>query len=458
MPVSLIDSLASTEALSELFSDVSILRAMLDFEVALARAEAKAGLIPLAAADAIAAAADPLAFDMAALSRDALRAGTPTIPLVKRFIEIVRSRDASASGYVYFGATSQDVTDTAFILLLKRAQVLIEADLKSAEQALHAFSEVHKNTVMLGRTLLQPAPPITLGFKAAGWFAAIRRGRERLSAEFCNAQLLQFGGAVGTLSVLGDQGLPVAKHLARELGLRCPEAPWHTHRDRLAGLVCACGVVTGSLGKFARDVSLLMQSEVGEAAEPASAGRGGSSTMPHKRNPTGCAVTIAAAYRVPGLVSSYLSSMVQEHERSVGGIQAEWPILASIVQATGLAAASAAEIAAGLSVDSERMAHNIAATRGTIYAEKAALLLAAKLGRDTAHRLLDQASRQAIMQKRSLSEVLAEIPDVARHLDQNSLQELCKAESYLGSAEVFRQRLLQTSSTQSPAGSKKEEN
>jgi 3-carboxy-cis,cis-muconate cycloisomerase len=445
MPVALIDSLGCTEAMAELFSDISILRAMLDFEVALARAEAKVGIIPQNAADVIAAAADPAAFDSSALSRDTLRAGTPSIPLVKRLTEIVRSRDESAAGFVHYGATSQDVSDTAFVLLLKRAQVLIVADLQSAEDSLRALSQRHKGSIMLGRTLLQPAPPITLGLKVAGWYGAIRRGRERLSTEFRNALLLQFGGAVGTLAALGDRGPAVAEQLASELGLPCPDAPWHTHRDRLAAVACACGVVTGSLGKIARDVSLLMQSEVGEAAEPDSPGRGGSSTMPHKRNPIGCAVTIAAAQRVPGFVSSYLSSMVQEHERAVGGIQAEWSTLAGIVQFTGLAAATIAEIAGGLSVDAERMTQNIAETRGTIFAEKAAMLLASKLGRDAAHRLLDQASKQAMLQKRSLLEVLSEMPEIAQHLDRDALGQLGDAESYLGSSEFFRQRLLQSS-------------
>ena len=446
MPVALIDSLGCTEAMAELFSDLSILRAMLDFEVALARAEAKVGIIPQTAAEAIAAAADPSAFDTSALSRDALRAGTPSIPLVKRLTEIVRSKNESAAGFVHYGATSQDVSDTALVLLLKRAQVLIGADFQSAEHSLWAISQKHKDTIMLGRTLLQPAPPITLGLKAAGWCGAIRRGGERLSAEFRNALLLQFGGAVGTLAALGDRGPAVAEQLASELGLPCPDAPWHTHRDRLAGLACACGVVTGSLGKVARDISLLMQSEVGEAAEPDSPGRGGSSTMPHKRNPTGCAVTISAAQRVPGLVSAYLSGMVQEHERAVGGIQSEWSTLAGITQLTGLAAATIAEIARGLSVDSERMTQNITQTRGTIYAEKATMLLAAKLGRDMAHRLLDHASKQAFLQKRSLPDVLAEMPEMAKHLDRDALRQLGDAESYLGSSEFFRQRLLQPSS------------
>jgi 3-carboxy-cis,cis-muconate cycloisomerase len=443
MPVRLIDSLASTEALAEIFSDRSVLQAMLDFEIALARVESRLGIIPQAAGEAIAAAANPDAFDMAALSRNALRAGTYGIPLSKALTELVRSRDGAAAGFVHYGATSQDVSDTALVLLLKQAQPLIEADLARAEQALRKLSDEYRHTTMPGRTLLQAAPPITMGLKAAGWLAALHRGKKRLTESFAEAVILQFGGAVGTLAAIGEKGSVVAQELAGELGLNCPDAPWHTHRDRLAALVCACGVLTGSLGKIARDISLLMQSEVGEAAEPESEGRGGSSTMPHKRNPTGCAVTLAAANRMPGLVASYLSAMVQEHERAVGGWQAEWPTIAAAIQATGVAAASIAEIAEGLSIDSERMHENLEATLGTIYAEKAMILLAAKLGRDKAHQLLEEATREAVMHHRNLVEVLAEMPEVTKHLNPSTVNQLAVAEDYLGSADSFRFRQIQ---------------
>jgi 3-carboxy-cis,cis-muconate cycloisomerase len=444
MPVRLIDSLASTEALAELFSDHSILQAMLDFEIALARVEARLGIIPRAAAEAIAATAKPELFDVAALSRKALRAGTPSIPFVKALTEIVASKDAAASDFVHWGATSQDVSDTAMVLLLKRAQPMIEADLVRAEQALYALSERHKNTVMLGRTLLQAAPPITFGLKAAGWFAAVRRGRERLAQTFAEALVIQFGGASGTLAALGGQGLAVAKQLATELGLGSPDAPWHTQRDGLAALVCACGVLTGSLGKIARDISLLMQGEIGEAAEPASEGRGGSSTMPQKRNPIGCTVALAAANRMPGLVSSYLSGMVQEHERAAGGSQSEWPTLAAVVQSTGVAVASIAELAEGLTVDTKRMRENLDATQGSIYAEKAAFLLAPKIGRDKARKLIEDATRKAAADGRPLEDVLGEMPEAARHLDKSALKQLSDPENYLGSAESFRARLLRS--------------
>jgi 3-carboxy-cis,cis-muconate cycloisomerase len=443
MPVRLIDSLASTEPLGEIFSDHSILQAMLDFETALARVESRLGIIPQAAAEAIAGAANPDAFDIATLSRNTLRAGTPGIPLSKALTEIVKSKDATAAGFVHYGATSQDVSDTALILLLKRAQPVIESDLVRAEQALRRLSEQHRHTTMVGRTLLQAAPPVTLGLKVAGWLAALQRGRERLTESFAEALVLQFGGAVGTLAALGEKGPAVAQELASELGLICPDAPWHTHRDRLAALVCACGVLTGSLGKIARDISLLMQSEVGEAAEPETQGRGGSSTMPHKRNPIGCAVTLAAANRMPGLVASYLSAMVQEHERAVGGWQAEWPTIAAAIQATGVAASSIAEISEGLSIDSARMQENLAATLGTIYAEKAMLLLTGELGRDKAHQLLEEATRKAVLHHRPLGEVLAEMPEVTKHLNLATIKQLAVAEDYLGSADSFRLRQMQ---------------
>ena len=299
---------------------------------------------------------------------------------------------------------------------------------------------------MLGRTLLQAAPPMTFGLKAAGWFASIRRGRRRVKRGFHHAAVLQFGGASGTLASLGDRGISVVEALSAELGFgNPPAAPWHTQRDQLAALICACGVLTGSLGKMALDISLLMQSEVGEAAEPASEGRGGSSTMPNKRNPTACALTLAAAHRVPGLVASYLSAMLQEHERAVGAWQAEWPIVAAVVQSTGVAIASMVEVAEGLTVDAVRMRANIENMHGAIFAERAMMLLGAKMGRDVAHRLLDAAVRRSVKEGRHLVAVLAEMPEVTAYLGSAELKDLETPERYLGSAEAFRKALVSDS-------------
>jgi len=450
MTMHLIDSLATTEPLAEVFSDESVLSAMLHFEVALARAEARLGIIPQSAADAIAASVKTDRFDISELCRAAQRAGTPAIPLVKAVTEHVRKSNPDAARFVHWGATSQDVCDTAMSLLLQRAEPILKSDLSRLENALAVLVDQHKDTAMLGRTLMQPAPPVTFGLKAAGWIGAVRRGKYRLRAGFNTSAITQFGGASGTLASLGDQGAPLVKILTEELGLKAfPEAPWHTQRDRLATLICACGVLTGSLGKMARDISLLMQSEVAEAAEPGGDGRGGSSTMPHKQNPTACSLTLAAAHRVPGLVASYLSAMVQEHERGVGGWQSEWPIVSAVIQSTGLAIASMAEVAEGLSVDAERMRANIEKTNGVIFAERAMMLLASKLGRDGAHRVLEAATKKCVAEGRHLAGVLAEIPEVTAHLDAATLQQLEAPEQYLGSAEQFRAALLSNSAGRS---------
>lgn len=442
MAARLIESLATTEALAEVFSDTSIVQALLDFESALARTEARLGIVPKSAADRIAAAARATEFDIETLSRGMFRAGTPGIPLVKALMEKVGAADPAAAEWVHWGATSQDVADSALVLLLKRARGIVGCDLQRLGKALIALSEEHKSTVMLGRTLMQAAPPVTFGLKVASWFASVSRDTKRLESAFDEALVLQFGGASGTLASLADKGTLVARALAEELGLRCPEAPWHAHRDRLANLLCCSGVLTGSLGKMARDISLLMQSEVGEAAEPGGDGRGGSSTMPHKKNPIACALTLAAAERTPGLVASFLFAMVQDHERATGGWQSEWPTIASIVQATGSAASSMAEVVEGLSVDPARMRRNIANTKGVIFAERVTTLLVPELGRRTVHRLLEGALQEAVAQNKNLSAVLAELPEITSRLSRSVLDELEVPEQYLGSAEEFRKALL----------------
>jgi 3-carboxy-cis,cis-muconate cycloisomerase len=452
--VRLIESLATTTQLSEIFSDASILRAMLDFEIALAWAEAQLEVIPEAAAEVIATAAKVGTFNPSALAEEAIHSGTPAIVFVKQLTDLVRAKDQAAAGYVHWGATSQDLCDTAFMLLLQKAEQTIDKDLRRLEKALTHVAEEHKGTVMLGRTLMQAAPPITFGLKAAGWAAAVSRSHQRVATSFEKALVLQFGGASGTLAALGGHGLAVSEKLAKQLHLRLPDAPWHTHRDRLAELVCACGVLTGSLGKLARDISLLMQNEVAEVAEPTSSGRGGSSTMPHKHNPVGCTITLSAANRVPGLVSSFLSGMIQEHERGAGGWQAEWAIVSAVIQLTGLAIVSMAEVAEGLTVDVSRMRANIESTRGSIFAERAMVLLGTKLGRDKAHKLLEDAARKSAKEGRRLRDVLEEMEAGTSEL-ASMLQDLEDPNLYLGSAEQFRKRLLASSSLRQEAPSKK---
>jgi len=347
MPARLIESLATTEEMAAVFSDDSLLQAMLDFESALARAEARVGVIPESAAAAITKAAVASNFDSAEIARQTLRAGTPGIPLVKALTERVRISDAASAGYVHWGTTSQDVADTAMILLLRRCGDILAADQGRIDAALRDLSDKHADTVMLGRTLLQPAPPITFGLKAAQWRAAICRGWKRVSQRLDTAMVLEFGGASGTLAALGPQGLAVSQALAAELHLREPAAPWHAYPDDLAALMAALGIYAGSLGKMALDISLLMQAEVAEVAEPGGEGRGGSSTMPHKRNPTASAIAIAAARRVPHEVAAFMSCLLQEHQRAAGGWQAEWAIIATVMQLAAVALASMREVAEG---------------------------------------------------------------------------------------------------------------
>jgi 3-carboxy-cis,cis-muconate cycloisomerase len=418
----LIDSLAATEALSQIFSDGAVLQAMLDFEAALARAEAQVGVIPADAAAAIADAAVAETFDTAELARQSQRAGTPAIPLVHMLTERVRARNATAAGFVHWGATSQDVTDTALVLLLRRCRPVLEVDHHRVLRGLRRISDEHAHTVMLGRTLLQPAPPITFGLKAAGWLGAVQRGWERVASRFDESAYVQFGGASGTLASLGNRGIAVSEALAAELKLQCPDAPWHAHRDRLAALMAALSVYTASLGKMALDIALLMQYEVGEAAEPGADGRGGSSTMPHKRNPTACMLAIAAARRTPGLLSNFLNCMLQEHERAAGGWQSEWATVQGILQAVGIALESMAEAAEGLTVDAARMRRNIEATEGAVFAEKAMMQLALEVGRDAAYGAVQESIRMT-----------GSPPD---------LPGLRDPDDYLGSAESFRLRLL----------------
>ncbi|MDQ3213610.1 MAG: adenylosuccinate lyase family protein [Acidobacteriota bacterium] len=441
MSFRLLQGLGTTEALADVFDDRALIAAMLQFELALARAEARLGVIPAHAVGPIAAAArNPDAFDIAAIEARARSTGTIAIGLVEGLTDKVRELDAPSAGFVHWGATSQDVTDTALVLCLARARPILEHHHQRLVDALRSLSDVHAGTPMLGRTLLQPAPPVTFGLKAAGWYAASMRGWTRVRSGFDEVQVLQFGGASGTLAALGDRGLDVSTELGRELGLALPEAPWHAHRDRLAALLVACGVYVATLGKIAGDVALLMQGEVAEAAEPG----GGSSTLPHKRNPAGCAIAIAAAMRVPGLVASFLSGMAQQHERGVGGGHAEGPTVASVVQATGAALSAVQEVIENLSVDPARMRANIDTTQGLVFSERAMMLLAPTIGREAAYTLVENAATRARMHGGRFADALAALPEVTKILTPADLSTLEAPEEYLGMAERLRVQLLAT--------------
>ena len=331
----LFDPSFRSAAVVHLFRDDACLQSMLDFEAALARAEASAGIIPSSAAAAIAAKCRAELFHQENLAEAAALAGNLAIPLVKQLKQLVAADDKDAANFVHWGATSQDAIDTGLILQVREAFKLISADAARLTNDLAKLADEHRATPIVGRTWLQHAVPTTLGMKFAGWLDALHRHRERLVETQTRCLVLQFGGAVGTLAALGAQADAVSKKLVAELNLPLPSVPWHSHRDRVAEIATTMGLLSGTLGKIARDISLHMQTEIGELREPAEEGRGGSSTMPHKRNPVACAAILAATIRVPGLVSTMLGAMIQEEERGLGGWHAEWETLPEIICLTG---------------------------------------------------------------------------------------------------------------------------
>jgi 3-carboxy-cis,cis-muconate cycloisomerase len=423
------------------FSDRGHVQAMLDVEVALAEAEAELGIVPKTCVDPIRAAAQAPRVDLEALALDAADAGNLAIPLMRQLTRLVEAADRDAARYVHWGATSQDIIDTALVLQLQRAVPPILKHLQRAAVAAAEHARRHIDTVMAGRTWLQQATPITFGLKAAGWLDALDRHRVALAAVLDEARLLQLGGAAGTLAALGDRGPDVAERLASRLGLTAPDLPWHARRDRLVRLACELGITCGTLGKVARDISLLAQTEIGEAAETRERG-GGSSTMPHKRNPVGASVALAAAVRAPNLVATMIAAMPQEHERGLGGWQAEWQTMPELVMVTAGAARAIADALSGLSIDAERMRENLDVTGGLIASEAVTMALAPNIGRAEAHRLVENATRRAREKGETLADALATDADVTRHLDRAAIERHLAAEHYLGAARTLVERTL----------------
>jgi 3-carboxy-cis,cis-muconate cycloisomerase len=441
---SLLGPLFASRDMRALFSDRASIGLMLAVEAALANAEAATGVIPRGAAAPIAAACDTARFDVDAIADAAPASGNVAIPLVKALTAAVAKRDAEAARFVHWGATSQDVIDTATVLAIRQGEELIGRDLDRAIKALAAHARRNARKPMAGRTWLQQALPITFGLKAARWAAMLARVRTHLHDAAKDAAVLQFGGAAGTLASLGAKGPAVAKRLAAELELALPDAPWHGERDRIVAVAAALGILIGAAGKIARDLSLLMQTEVGEVFEPAAAGRGGSSTMPHKRNPVACAQILAAATLAPGLVAGTLSGMTQEHERALGGWQAEWIALPQLFLLASGVAARLAETAKGLEVDTKRMRTNLDATNGLIMAEAVQMAAGEKLGRTRAHELLEEASKRAVSEGRHLRDVVAETPLLADALPGKGVESLFDPAAYLGSAFEFIESALKS--------------
>ncbi|MDW5444508.1 3-carboxy-cis,cis-muconate cycloisomerase [Polaromonas sp. SM01] len=362
------DFLSSPEAL-QAFASRDFVAAMLRFEEALAHAQAQAGLIPESASASIGAACDVSRHDVAGMVQASAVAGSVAIPLIKSLKAVVAQDTPEALPWVHFASTSQDVIDTAMALATRDVLALIQSDVRQLVQTLFLLAEQHAASPMLARTLMQPASVTSFGWKCCNWVAPLVRSLARLQRVQNLALCVQLGGAAGTQAGLQGKGAQVTQLMAERLGLHAPQAPWHTQRDEWVALACELGLLAGSLGKIAKDIALMGQFEVAELAEPSEPGRGGSSAMPHKRNPVACMATLAAAQRAPQHVAALLAAMPQEHERALGGWQAElaeWPQLLMSVQG---AARAMAQMLPGLQVHTARMRTNIATLAAQLPAE-----------------------------------------------------------------------------------------
>jgi 3-carboxy-cis,cis-muconate cycloisomerase len=431
-------ALFSTPEMTELFSERALVAAMLRVEWGLARALSRAEVIPTAAADTITAACRIDLYDPDAIFAESATAGTPVIPLVRILTERV---DEKARGWVHWGATSQDVVDTAMVLQMRAGLALLVRELRDVADGAATLAEKHRHTVMAGRTLLQHAAPITFGLKAARWLALTARQMRALDALRSNDLPLQFGGAVGTLASLGDKGPAVTAFLAEELGLPQADLPWHAERDRIATVAAALGVAAGAMSKIAGDVALLAQTEVGELSEGAKEGKGGSSTMPQKRNPVDAMSAIAAARLAVALVPTLISGD-QEHERALGAWQAEWVALPLIFKHTAGAVGHVRQLLGGLEVYEDRMRRNLELAGGTLMAEALTVAIAAKLGRHQAQRIVKAEAERALRDGITLEEAAVEDTCTAGVLSADEIDRALDPTRYLGSADAFIDQAL----------------
>lgn len=433
-------SLFSTPAMSAAFSSQAHIRAMLAFEAALALAETRAGILPAEAAQAIAAACHKdEQFEARMVFEEASRAGTVAIPLVRMLTAQVQEEGKK---YVHWGATSQDVIDTALMLQMREGLNLLENELLAVCAACAKLTEQHRHTLMVGRTLLQQALPITFGLKAARWLALATRQLTALRQCREDSLAIQLGGAAGTLAALGDKGLEVSTYLAEELNLPVPDLPWHTERDRIVEIAATLGILAGAMSKIARDITLLAQTEVGEASEGAAAGKGGSSAMPQKRNPVDATLAAAAARLAVGVVPIILEGMGQEHERAVGGWQAEWAAIPELFRYTAKAVEGVREALEGLEVDTNRMQANLDLTRGLVMAESLTMALASKIGRPAAFKLVENLAKRVQESGLNLSEVAGEDEQVKVVLTPQELRQALEPAQYLGSTMILIDRAL----------------
>jgi 3-carboxy-cis,cis-muconate cycloisomerase len=433
------DAMFATPEMAALFSGESHVRQMLCFEAALARAEARAGILSAESAEAIAAASRVELFDLPTLYREAAIAGTLAIPLARMLASHV---EGEAARFVHWGATSQDAIDTATMLQVRDGLDLLIARLLDVGAACAALAEQHRHTPMAGRTLLQQALPITFGLKAARWSALVTRQLRALRDVRERALVVQLGGAAGTLASLGPDGLRVAELLAEELDLGFPELPWHAERDRVAEVAAALGIVAGAMAKIANDVALLAQTEVGEASESTQPGKGGSSTLPQKRNPVDATFALAAARLAIAQVPVVLGAMVQEHERAVGGWQAEWSAIPDLFRYTAGAVERVHAAVAGLQIDPDRMRANLDLTDGLIMAESLAMALAPHLGKQEAHHVVQAACARAREAGTDLLREARTDPQIRAALSPKAIERALDPATYLGSTDAFITRAL----------------
>jgi 3-carboxy-cis,cis-muconate cycloisomerase len=436
----LLSGFAASAAMRHILSDRARIQRMLDFELALARAQAAVGMVPALALDAIAHAARAEHFDAAALAKEAIACGDIAEPLVRALAAQVAEVDLSAAPYVHQGSSSHDLLDSGLVLDLKAAVDQLIADLGTAIDSFMKLTGRHRRTMGVSRPYLQHALPIPFGLKLASYASALGRSRERLRRLRRESLVLQFGGAVGTLDALGDRGPEIAERLAALLDLPLPEAPWHTHRDRLAELAAAIAILAGTCGKIARDVSLLMQTDVGEVfAVPSASSTTGS--RPDGRMAAAIAADIAAATLANSLVTTILTAQMHEHERGLGSWQAEWLSLPALALLASGALAAVIDIANGLEVDAERMRTNVALMRGLNMRDAVAFALAQKLGKENAYRILEEASRKAAIGKRDLQDVLREDETISANLSAGELAKLFEPLAHQGAAQVFIDRI-----------------
>ncbi len=444
MPATVFDSSIfrdafGSEGMRAVFSDEALVARYVEVEVALAKVQGALGLIPADAAAAIAKGADASKIDLGKLKTETDLVGYPIVGVVHQ----MQKQCGDAGRYLHWGATTQDIMDMATVLQVRAALDLVEADLRQIAIDLAKLADTHRGTVMAGRTHLQHALPTTFGLKAAVWLSMIDRHRQRLEQLRPRVLMGQFGGAAGTLASLKDKGLAVHDGLMTELKLETPCVPWHVARDGLAEAVAFLGLVTGTLGKIALDVMLLMQTEVGEAFEPFMPGRGSSSTMPQKRNPISAELIVAAARSVRQDVGLMLDSLAgADHERATGPWHLEWIALPRAFIATGGALHQAKFLAGGLIVDGARMRRNLDMTGGLIVAEAVMMALAEKIGRGPAHDCVYSACRKALEGGTMLLDELRREPKVTAVLDDAALQKLVDPAQYLGTADAMIDRVL----------------